>query len=611
MTPIADIPDAVPDRDVIVCDDVAAMSDAGLLEPRRQVLPLAFSPAIAASALDECDFADRGVTSDEISDLFQWTLDLAADLHASIVAGGGDDAVDRAALAARSVVQLQAALYVGYCLIRRGRSSRLRFAVVDYGDAALNQRFNGPASDLAARLPGVEVIRIAAPKSRRIIDPAPPSAGIVDRLLFNPWRSHAFRLEKALSDRLPGRGREGTIFIHRENELVKETAYHLARRGYAVRSMPVAPPVPAQSGAALIDDGVCAELIAEHARRHFGADAGPAVAAFVTDRLHAAAQQFRERRDAVAAALTSAGSLRPRCILTNAVGAPEAAALHAAGRATNVPLVMFQHGVTAEICDPMSRSWPSLEASASDLVCCFNRSLADLANQSRFSQGRSVAVGMPQELRRSVAKGKAADGPPIWYVSTGLYRGRNALLHLAEPDHQIAAFESRLIDQVLSRLPHGVVYKPYPSQRYADGDPVIAHARQRPQITVHEDRGDFRFIAARSRVIVTARATSTMSWCLMAGRPVVFIDIPTQSPLLPEARRMAESALFLFDAGSLDFEHALRSFLAKPIDEIDHLWQQREPARREFIDRFLDTDRGPAGSLAADAVEALVKNGSH
>ena len=31
---------------------------------------------------------------------------------------------------------------------------------------------------------------------------------------------------------------------------------------------------------------------------------------------------------------------------------------------------------------------------------------------------------------------------------------------------------------------------------------------------------------------------------------------------------MAEDALFLFDAGGLDFEHELRSFLSKPIEEL-------------------------------------------
>jgi len=152
-----------------------------------------------------------------------------------------------------------------------------------------------------------------------------------------------------------------------------------------------------------------------------------------------------------------------------------------------------------------------------------------------------------------------------------------------------------------------VMYKPYPSLRYADGDPVIDHARRSAGITVYEERGDFRFLAARSRVIVTARAASTLSWCVMSDRPVVFIDIPTQSPLLPDARRLAEKAVFLFDAGDSGFEDEMRRFLSKPIDEIEHLWHERASMRREFVDRYLDTDRGPAGRLAADAVEALLE----
>ncbi len=164
-----------------------------------------------------------------------------------------------------------------------------------------------------------------------------------------------------------------------------------------------------------------------------------------------------------------------------------------------------------------------------------------------------------------------------------------------------------LIDTVLGDLPHPVVFKPYPAVRYTDGDPVAERAAHTPGIRLHDGRGDFRFLAARCGVIVTARATSTLSWCLMSSRPVVFIDIPTQMPLRPEVRALAEQALFLFDAADPAMATDLRAFLSRPIAEIEADWRKRAPARAVLIDAYFDTDSGPAGQVAATAVETLIE----
>lgn len=604
---VKDVPaaDPVSDRQaepVLICDDMAALATSGM-SPRPDTEIWSFSPAAGSLGLDHFAYADRDMTSDDLAGVFQLSLDLAAVLHDTIAAGAEPDAADRAMVAAALAVQFQPVLYIALCLTRAAARRPITFVVVDHGDAMLNQRFNGAAAELAERLPGVTIARIAAPMDRRIVQPAPPSAGLLDRLRFNPWQSHAYRLEKSLSDRLPLRGRKGTMLILRENELLKESAFYLARRGYAIRSLPTP---PARTGPPCALRTAIIRPIEARIGALFPPDAAHAVAAFLAEKVCAAEQDYANKRAGFEAALSDAEPMRPRAVLTNLIGPVNGAALHAACRAKGMPSIMFQHGVTPEICQPVSRLWPSIEAAVSDLVCCFNQAVADLGNRSAFRAGNSVAVGMPRELRHSVGKRVASAGPPIWYVSTGLYRGRNALLHLAEPDHRIAAFETRIVDQVLSRLPHRVMYKPYPSVRYADGDPVADHARRGAGITVYENRGDFRFLAARSRVIVTARATSTLSWCVMSDRPVVFIDTPTQSPLLPEARRLAEQALFVFDAGEPDFETELRTFLSKSIEEIERLWHERAAVRQEYVDRFLDTNHGPAGRLAADAVEDLI-----
>jgi hypothetical protein len=51
----------------------------------------------------------------------------------------------------------------------------------------------------------------------------------------------------------------------------------------------------------------------------------------------------------------------------------------------------------------------------------------------------------------------------------------------------------------------------------------------------------------------------------------------------------------------------LRAFLSRPIADIETDWQARAAARNTLIDAYFDTDRGPAGHIAANAIEAHIE----
>ena len=590
----------------IICDDLGALrrADPTVVSGRSDLL--SFSPALVLGEDAPCLHLDAGIESADITKVFDWTLDLAAATAAKITEEGRDEVGDAAYLAARTIVQLQPALYLAFSLSRLPPGER-DFVTIDYADADFDRRFNGAGAALAATLPGITIRRVADPAGRVVDPPAPPGATVSERLRFNPLSSHLFRFGSAFWKHIGAAPNKGTVFIHRENELVKECAYYLLRRGYAVRPVPGRQNMaaPAAKDRALTE--MLRGLAQGVAEKIYPSDYVEPVAGFIADTVAGEIAVLAGRAAEYGAAFDDVAKQRPRCVLTNLVGALDMAALHAACRNRNIPMVLFQHGVTAEICQPMAKAWPVLEAAAGDLVCTYNQALAALNDTAAFGRARSVAVGMPTELRRSISR---RAGPPtgeIWYVSTGLSRGRTALLHMAEPDHRIAEFELGLIDTVLGDLPHPVVFKPYPAVRYTDGDPVAERAAHTPGIRLHDGRGDFRFLAARCGVIVTARATSTLSWCLMSSRPVVFIDIPTQMPLRPEVRALAEQALFLFDAADPAMATDLRAFLSRPIAEIEADWRKRAPARAVLIDAYFDTDSGPAGQVAATAVETLIE----
>jgi hypothetical protein len=591
----------------IICDDLGALrrADATLVPGTSDLLSV--SPALVLGDGAPSVALDAVITSADITKLFDWTLDLAAATATKINEAGLDETGDAAYLAARTIIQLQPALYLAVCLSRLPRAER-DFVTVDYADADFDRRFNGMGAALAASLPGITIRRVADPAGRVIDPPAPPGATVRERLRFNPLSSHVFRIGSALWDRIGATPAKGTIFIHRENELLKECAYHLLRRGYAVRRLPISrrTATPTQSDDVLVAD--IRGIVRDAAMTVFPDDHADAVSHFVADHVVSEITALAGRADEFGVTLDDLDEQRPRCVLTNFVGSLDTAALHAACRSRAIPMIHFQHGVTAEICQPMAKAWPVLEAAAGDLVCTYDQALAALNDAAPHRRARSVAAGMPSEMRRSISRRVGSPTREVWYVSTGLSRGRTAMLHVAEPDHRIARFEIDIIDTVLNDLPHPVVFKPYPAVRYTDGDPVAERATRTPGIRVHDGRGDFRFLAARCGVIVTARATSTLSWCLMSSRPVVFIDIPTQMPLRPEVRRLAEQALFLFDAGDPAMATNLRAFLSRPIADIEADWRERAPARAALIEAFFDTDSGPAGQVAATAVETLLED---
>ena len=185
------------------------------------------------------------------------------------------------------------------------------------------------------------------------------------------------------------------------------------------------------------------------------------------------------------------------------------------------------------------------------------------------------------------------------YVSTQLYTGNIQLIRGDSNDLTMANHEISIIDHVLSRIPHRILYKTYPATRYLDPDPVTLRALGTTNITVFEDNLDLRYLLPDAKVIVTSRATSTLGWCFMSGKPLIFIDIPNSLPLKPEARDALQQSVFLFDSSEPGFLEQLFSFLSKPIKEIEQLYSDMKLKRDVARDAFFQTGGTGAGKRAA------------
>ncbi len=579
---------------------------------RRRGLPAgaavrSLSPAMGSAGADPR--MDARLTPERIAALNDAATALSEELYRDFAEGPNDHDPHRGIAAARAV-------YTGFHmpLLFAAALDDADFeeprAVVRLvsRDPILADYFGTPMADLMAGHPGAMVFDIDVAELNVEEDPRPPAPGLAQRLRFAGLHGMAYRLAGRLGPAVGRIGPRGKVLIWRENELVKETALALAAQGYGLDRLPAIAEPPDEAPAPLSDDAMHAFA------RRFDARFGPLLA----PRALGAAQQVCGRHleaclaryeAAVPAwrrALDGPAGRRVHAVLSNIAIGPDAPALHKVLRERGIPLAMFQHGVTMEISRVHEGDHLARENDSADLAVVFDREAAAVCAANPYKQGPAVAVGLPADYRRGARRAEGSDWPPVWYVATALYLGGRGQLFQGVSDRDKADFERVIVDKVLDRLPHRVLYKPYPGKRYLDPDPVLEAARAAGNIEVYEERIDLRYILPNARVLVTSRAFSTPSWCIMSGRPVVHIDIPDQVPLRPAAREAFEAGLFVFDAGAPDFHDALRDFLSKPLEEIEARYAAKAKARAALVERFIDTGGPGAGRRAAAAIRALM-----
>ena len=84
-----------------------------------------------------------------------------------------------------------------------------------------------------------------------------------------------------------------------------------------------------------------------------------------------------------------------------------------------------------------------------------------------------------------------------------------------------------------------------------------------------------------------SRSTSSLSWAVMSGKPLVLIDRKDDICLTSKAKDIMSEGIFLFSAESPTFNEDIVSFLSKPIDEIENMWDKKSIARQKMINRLI------------------------
>jgi hypothetical protein len=429
------------------------------------------------------------------------------------------------------------------------------------------------------------------------------TVGFLDRQSLGGWDKIGFQIIQKLWNFLPFSSPRGTFLTLRENYLLRETALHLTYRGFGLHSL-TPPPVTQtalETGAAERLRHALSEVLESYLETRVSDAAKPILRSIFEEQCGTALARFYAGKEYWQRTLNGLARKRTKAVLTNMLMTPESAALHTVCQSRGIPVASFQHGIAREISQYNFIIQAYFEGNTSDYFYACNPASARVSEASFFNRCKAVAVGLPgRNLKSGTYRRADPSAPPMLYVSTQLYAvSTNMTVVRGCTDTELAKSELDLINNVFDRIPHDILFKPYPECRYLDPDPVIERASEVSNLTIYADGDDVGFLFADCRVIVTSRATSTLGACVSSGKPVVFINYSRQMPLRQEARDAMEDAFFVFDADSPDHHKRLADFLSQPLAEIELQWQEKADARARTINEFFAYKGKGAGQRAA------------
>jgi len=270
-----------------------------------------------------------------------------------------------------------------------------------------------------------------------------------------------------------------------------------------------------------------------------------------------------------------------------------------------IPIIAAQHGLTVGISKLHGELSSGFDNSVADIVLVHNKATKKILSENYFAKSKPYIVGASSRHARVGRKKHANNSAiPIVYISTNLYRGNMGFIMSSKTDYSQARDEQKLILSVLSKLPHRVRYKIYPddNRRFPDPDPVFKDAILADNIDFFSDKLDMRYLLEEHRILVTSQSTSTLSWPVMTGKPVIFINWKNNCPLTDDAHSSLSKGLFVFDDNDVGFHDKLRDFLSQPIEEIERLWELKRVYRKDMMVEFFSTYDSGAGARSANII---------
>ena len=277
------------------------------------------------------------------------------------------------------------------------------------------------------------------------------------------------------------------------------------------------------------------------------------------------------------------------CILSGYGKGCDTMALASVCKERGIKIAAFQHSITREILSNVEERRVFFETSFCDVLFTMNPVAAEVAKGNNVKQPVTViAKNWPssfKRLREKPTKSKKSTKPAL-FVSTNLYSGHKPNGVPPMSDGDLCDLEIGLVERIFGRLDLEIDYKPYPAIRQLDPDLVLNAVKRQRNMSVVGSHKELRYLLSRYRMFITTKATSTVSWIVATGKPLVFIDHYCHARLSEPARDAFANGFFLFDQSEADFELCLKKFLQRSFDDILEEWNSKSAQRFKTIEQF-------------------------
>lgn len=588
------------DVDMVFADSTAAMEFGYSKGLSKEVQVYTSSPAMLINKGSKpIHQFDHGLTPDVLINLGKATRKFSDSIYECLKSSSEYHVY--ALTGARIALDVERLVAKAIPLTTEHYDSPVAVIDVDTGNDFHNSILNSPLSLLLSANP--QMVHMTVPKeiTGSYKEHWNNKASIFNRIRCEDWRSITYRLISIIYTRLGINRRKGNFLVYSLNTLIKETAVELAVKGYGV--LPLNRLVPDEG-----EDSVATEkslkkmlnpVVNDYIDNLLVKQAGEVIKDYFYEQLEKQINVFINAEKKWASRLDNIPNIKG--ILSNDVPITLTEALYKVCNQRNIPFYMFQHGTGYELSYDVHFSDCRREICTADNYYCFSIKGEELHNKNQYASGQAISIGLPSDIiRTKYRKNLFPKKKRLAYISTQLltgnwqYPSENGL-----NDSDNVNYELELMKNVLSKSSIPVLYKPYPSMRYLDLNPVYEYALSESNIEMDESWMDFRYSIHKESLLMTAKGGSTVSWCLLVDVPLIFLNIPHQTTLMPEVLDKLRTSVFVFDVADDDFHKNLLAFLNKPCNEISLLWKEKAESRRDFIqERFGLTDK-KAGERAA------------
>ncbi len=435
----------------------------------------------------------------------------------------------------------------------------------------------------------------------------------VSQLVWRSW-SHLLRQKQFSLSRAHLR-----IIVGRENETIREMLPHLIARRCSIEGAPTLPAFSAGNRNNPVDEDRLSSNLMEAALEQNLPSSIAAIAPIVAARFDNLCRWLVPAREAAG---KSVQAMRIRksektVYITNSVGSLKQHAFAAALAASEVPIVVVQHGVSAGLTKYHAPIARIAEPPSGDVYLVATEHAAEFLNiaaaPNAANQTSTVnrAIGLSAATRqtpRSIFQrlivraqiGVGSSDRVVLYVPSALQN--NLILNpYSTIDRNIFQRMKTIIREVLPEVSGVPVVKLYSTRRYRDPDPFRDRDNSKVKIL---SAGDFRYMRTAADMIIVESALSTLGWAFGSDKPMIFVYDPS-FPIDDEVIEHLKQSIFFVTVNGSKWSSDLLNLLNQPESKLMQRWTEMKTARDHFTQNYIFGPRSPGRNGAENVLEFL------